>query len=166
MQRRLIACCALAAGCSFGGDRKPARPGVIFRYTVVGRSPPLDSIILGQPWKSAAKYGAREGDTFTALPDGTFGGADAIGVLRDGNGIVTELEFYYDGRRDLKAVVSDYRSSLGSPFAVTTDTLPGAIRTTTRWKDENTEFAISTLTPPQKNGTGAVALLTDRSRPR
>ena len=166
MRRHLIACCAVAAGCSFGGDRKPARPGAIFRYTVVGRSAPLDSIILGQPWKSAAKYGASEGDTLTALPYGTFGGADAIGVHRDSNGIVTELEFYYHARRDLKAVVSDYRSSLGSPFAVTTDTLAGAVRTTTRWKNENTEFAISTLTPPQKDGTGAVAVLTDRSRPR
>jgi hypothetical protein len=166
MQPCLIACCALVARCSFGSDWKAARAGEIFRYTVVGRSPPLDSITLGQPWKSAAKYGASERDTVNALPDGTFGGADAIGVHRDTNGIVTEVEFYYHARRDLNALVSDYRSSLGSPFAVTTDTLARAIRTTTRWKDENTEFVISTLNPPQKDGTGAVATLTDRSRPR
>jgi hypothetical protein len=166
MQRWLAACCALLAGCSPGGDWKPARPGEIFRYTVVGRSPPLDSIVLGQPWKSAAKYGAREGDTLNALPDGTFGGADAIGVHRDSNGLVTTLEFSYHARRDLKALVSDYRSSLGPPLAVTTDTLAGVIRTTTRWKNENTEFVISTLTPPQKDSTGALAVLTDRSRPR
>lgn len=166
MDHRLITGCALLAGCSFGGDWKPARPGEIFGYTVVGRSPPLDSIILGQPWETAVKYGAREGDTLSALPDGTFGGADAIDVHRDTNGRVTQLEFYYHASRDLNALVSGYRSSLGSPFAVTTDTVAGTIRTTTRWKNENTEFAISTLTPPQKDGIGAFAVLTDRSSPR
>jgi len=166
MQRRFISCCALIAGCSFGGDWKPAQSGEIFRYTVVGRSLPLDSIVLGMPWKTAAKYGARDGDTLNALPDGTFGGADGIGVHRDTKGFVTGLDFYYHARRDLKALVSDYRSSLGSPLAVTTDTLAGAIRTTTRWKNENTGFVISTLTPPQKDGTGAVAVLTDLSRAR
>jgi hypothetical protein len=126
----------------------------------------LDSIILGQPWKTAAKYGAREGDTLNALPDGTFGGADAISVHRGGDGRVTELEFYYHASRDLNALVTDYRSSLGAPFARTSDTAAGTIRTTTRWKNENTEFAISILTPPRKDGIGAVAVLTDRSRPR
>jgi len=161
-----MACCALFAGCSSGGDWKPARAGEIFRYTVVGRSPPLDSIVLGQPWKSAPKYGARERDTLNALPDGTFGGADAISVHRDSNGLVTELEFSYHTRRDLKALLSDYRSSLGPPLSETTDTLAGVVRTTTRWQNETTEFVISTLTPPQKDGTGARAVLTDRSRPR
>ena len=89
MRRRLIACCAVAAGCSFGGDRKPARPGAIFRYTVDGRSAPWDSIILGQPSKSEEKSGESEGDTLTELHYGNFGGADTNVDHRDSNGIVT-----------------------------------------------------------------------------
>lgn len=92
--------------------------------------------------------------------------AAAIAVHRDRNGLVTHLEFRYHARRDLNALVGDYRASLGAPFAVTTDTLADTVRTTSRWNDENTEFVIWTVTPPQKDGTGAVALLTDRSRSR
>ena len=162
----LIASCCLAAGCSSGADWKPSRAGEIFRYTTVGTTSRLDSIVLGQPWRSAAKYGAQEGDTLNALPDGTFGGADAIAVHRDNIGVVTALEFSYHARRDLEALLNDYRASLGAPFAVTIDTLAGAIRTTTRWRDDSTEFVISALVPPPKDGIEAVALLTDRSRSR
>ena len=64
------------------------------------------------------------------------------------------------------ATLNDYRSSLGPPFAATTDTLADVIRTTTRWQDEATEFVVSTMTPPQKDSVGAVAVLSDRSHRR
>jgi hypothetical protein len=166
MQRWHIALCALIAGCSVGDEWKPSRPGEIFRYTAIGKSLPWDSIVLGQPWKSAAKYGAREGDTLTALPFGTFAGADAIGVHRDANGVVTQLEFVYHASRDLTALVNDYRAVLGPPVETVTDTLAGAVRTTMRWQNADTKFVIETLRPPQNDGVAAIALLSDRRQPQ
>src|SRR5262245_2667791 len=93
MRFRLIASCALLTACSAGSDWKPSRPGEIFRYTSVGSSLPFDSIVLGERWKTAAKYGAGDGDTLFSLPPGTFGGADAIDVYRDTGGVVTRIEF-------------------------------------------------------------------------
>ena len=166
MQRLLIAACAILGACSVGSDWKPSRSGEIFRYTTVGSSLPFDSIILGERWKTAAKYGARDGDTLFSLPPGTFGGADAIDVYRDTAGVVTRIEFLYHAHRDVNALLNDYRSSLGSPFTATTDTLAGAIRRTTRWRDDATEFVLSTMAPPQKDSVGAVAVLSDRSHGR
>ena len=156
----------LIAACADSDEWKPAHSGEIFRYTAVGNSSALDSIILGQPWKTAEKYGAHPGDTLTALPNGTFGGADAIGVHRDTAGVVSEIDFYYHGSRDIDALVSDYRKSLGAPPAVTTDTVEGSVRKTTRWEDANTEFVVATIQPPDKDGIGAVAFLRDRSARR
>jgi hypothetical protein len=166
MQRLLIAACAVLSACSVGSDWKPSRSGEIIRYTTVGSSLPFDSIILGERWKTAGKYGARDGDTLVSLPPGTFGGADAIDVYRNTGGVVTRIEFLYRARRDVNALLHDYRSSLGPPFAATTDTLGGAIRHTTRWQDNATEFVLSTMTPPQKDSVGAVAVLSDRSHRR
>jgi hypothetical protein len=162
MLRFSIVLCALLAACSSGDDWKPSRPGEIFRYTTIGSSVPFDSVLLGQPWKTASKYGANDGDTVTALPFGTFAGADAIAVHRDTNGIVTKVQFVYHARRDIKALVADYQISLGQPRTITIDTVAGAIRTTTRWQNDDTEFVIATISPPQKDDVGAMAWLIDR----
>lgn len=153
----------LATACSTGRESTPARVGEIFRYTAVGRSTALDSVVLGQPWTTAEKYGAQTGDTVNALPAGTFGGADAIRVHRDPGGIVTEIDFRYYASRDLNALLSDYRSSLGPPQSVTTDTVAGGVRTTTRWVDRNTEFTISTMRPPDKDDVAGIGVLRNRS---
>ena len=142
MQRRLVAACAVLSACSGGSDWKPSRPGEISRYTTVGSSLPFDSIILGERWKTAGKYGARDGDTLSSLPPGTFGGADAIDVYRDTGGVVTRIEFLFHARRDVNALLNDYRSSLGPPFAAATDTLADVIRATTRWQDDATAFVV------------------------
>jgi hypothetical protein len=147
-------------------DRKAERAGEIFRYTAVGNSAPLDSIVLGRPWLSAAEYGARDGDTITSLPFGTFGGADAIAVHRNAKGIVTEVEFAYHAKRDARALVRDYQSSLGPPISVKVDTVSGAIRTTTLWRDDSTEFVIATMSPPGRDDVGAMAWLIDRGTNR
>jgi len=162
MRRYYFIVWALLGACSKGEDWKPSKEGEIFRYMTVGRSAPLDSILLGQPWKSAAKYGASDGDTLTALPYGSFGGADAIAVHRDTKGIVTELVFVYHMKRDTRALVADYQSSLGQPIAITLDMIAGSTRTTTRWCDDDTEFVIETIAPALMDDVGAVAQLIDR----
>ena len=162
MRLSLVLLACAVPGCSRDAGWRPAQPGQIFRYTAVGRTTPLDSIVLGQPWKTAAKYGARETDTLFALPGGYFGGADAIAVHRDNRGVVTSIEFGYRATRDLEALVADYRSSLGAPVAVTSDTVSGTARTITRWQDDATEFVVMTMTPPMKDGVAAIALLSDR----
>ena len=162
MRRLLVFLAYFLCTCSRESDRKPSRPGEIFRYTVVGRATPFDSIVLGQRWKTAAKYGATDRDTLFALPYGYFAGADAIGIRRDSLGVVTSLEFVYHATRDANALLADYRRSLGAPAAVTTDTLAGATRTTTRWQDEATEFVITTMMPPDRDSVVALAFLSDR----
>ena len=114
----------LNVACARDDEWKPAHSGEIFRYTAVGNSTPLDSIILGEFWKTAEKYGAHTGDTLTTLPNGTFGGADAIDVHRDRDGVVSQIDFYYNGSRDIDALVSDYRKSLGTPAATVTACCP------------------------------------------
>jgi hypothetical protein len=141
-------------------DWKPASRGDIFRFTTVGRSFPFDSIILGERWSSASKYGARDDDTLFALPSGTFGGADAISVHRDVRGVVTQLEFTYRTGRDVRALLNAYRSALGPPTSVTIDTVSRSIHTTRSWQNARTEFAISTVDPPD-GGVAASARLID-----
>jgi hypothetical protein len=154
------------AACAPNVDWEPAEPGDIFRYTAVGNSYPLDSIVLGESWGSAAKYGAQAGDTLTALPSGTFAGADAIAVHRDSAGIVTSIEFAYHRRQDVAALVNDYRTSLGEPDSVSTDTVGGSTRIMHLWRNTMTEFLMMTVAPPLQDGVAALAILSDRSRVR
>jgi hypothetical protein len=161
-ESRLIVC-VLLLGCS--RDWNPSKPGEIFRFTIVGRRAPLDSIELGRTWKSAANYGAHPGDTLSLLPSGTFGGADAIAVHRNASAIVTEIDFVYHPDRDVQALVNDYRSLLGEPFAIGSDTTDGLIQTTTRWQNRDTEFVIAVLTPPHED-IAAFAQLIDRRTKR
>ena len=162
IRSRLIVCCAFFAACSTTDEWKPTKPGEIFRFTLVGRPPSLDSIVLGKTWRSAGKYGALDGDTLTALPFGSFGGADAITVHRDSNGVVTEIDFAYQPERDLRALTHDYESSLGRPFSITVDTVRNIVRTTTTWRDQETEFTMAMISPPLTDGFGGIARLVDR----
>jgi len=163
MRRSLVFLACAVFSCARNEGWTPSRPGEIFRYTSVGRTPPLDSIWLGERWTSAAKYGARDDDTLFALPYGFFGGADAIGIHRDSLGVVTSIEFAYHPTRDVTALVADYRKSLGSPV-VSMDTVRGVVRTITRWQDDATEFVIMSVEPPAKDGVAAMAFLCDRRR--
>lgn len=156
----------LVAACAPNVDWEPAEPGDIFRYAAVGNSYPLDSIFLGEFSGSAAKYGAQAGDTLTALPSGTFAGADAIAVHRDSAGIVTSIEFAYHPRQDVVALVNDYRTSLGEPEGVSTDTVGGSTRIMHLWRNTTTEFVVMIVAPPLQDGVAALAVLSDRSRVR
>lgn len=149
----------LVAACG-GDDWKPSRPGEIFRYTTVGRSLPLDTIALGRPWASAAKYGAKDGDTVTTLPSGTFGGADAIGVHRNTSGIVTSIAFAYRTENS-RGLAEDYARTLGKPTSTVVDTVSGMVRTTAIWRNADTEFSVSTVSRPLPDGIGASAWLRD-----
>jgi hypothetical protein len=151
-----------AVACAQRVSREETPAEGIFRYTTVGRASALDTIRLGEVWSSAAKYGASSGDTLVALPFGTFGGADAISVVRDTAGIVTALEFAYHARRDAKALLSEYAVTLGTPASVRTDSVGGVVRTSTIWRDVRTEFTFLTIVPPGADAVGAMAVLTDR----
>jgi hypothetical protein len=150
---------SLLAACGSSTDGKPPGQSDIFRHTAVGRSLPHDSILLGQTWPSAAKYGARDGDTLTVLPDSSFCCADLIAVRRDSAGIVTAIEFAYFAERDTRNLVASYRSTLGSP----TNVAIGAGRARTTWRDDLTEFVIVTFAA-DSDGVTARATLLDRSR--
>lgn len=152
----------LVAACYAETDWKPSRPGEIFRYTSVGSSYPLDSIILGQRWMSASKYGARAGDTLNSLPPGGFGGADAIRVRRNRGGIVTELEFDYGVERDIRAMHSEYEADLGAPTDTRADTIDGMVRRISVWRNANTEFRIIQFIPARSDKIAATAVLSDR----
>jgi len=159
MKTFIVCVTIVVVGCR--PDWKPSQPGEIFRYTTVGRTEPLDSIVLGRPWPTAAKYGAKSGDSIVALPFGTFGGADAIAVhLTDG--VVTRLEYAYHSSRNARALSADYRSTLGTPVAEMADTADGVVRTTTCWRNDSTAFAIHTMVPAGKDVVGAMAVLLDR----
>lgn len=164
MRHTLVFLLLVASGCAYTQSRDAAPVAEIFRYTTIGRSLPADSIVLGQRWPSAAKYGATDADTMYALPYGTFGGADAIAVSRDSRGVVTEITFAYHPRRNAGALLADYRSSLGAPVAVRVDTVGTAIHTTTVWRDAVTEFSFVVMSPPGADGVGAMAILADRRR--
>ena len=162
MRTRLFALGLLACACYAASDWKPSQPGDIFRYASVGRSYPLDSITLGQPWISAPKYGARAGDTLNGLPAGVFGGADAIRVRRNAAGIVTDLEFDYSADRDIRAILSEYEADLGAPAEASVDSLTGEQRRITVWRNADTEFRIIQFTPPRPNKVAAMAILSDK----
>ena len=153
-----------AAACAPRVSRDAAPAEGIFRYTTVGSAFALDTIKLGEVWRSASKYGASADDTLVALPFGTFGGADAISVVRDRAGIVTELQFAYHARRDAKALLTEYSVSLGTPSAVRTDSAGGGVRTSTMWSDDRTDFTFITMSPPGADAVGAMAVLSDRRR--
>lgn len=161
MRIRLLLLLAVC-GCAPKHSGDAAVPVEIFRYATIGRSLPLDSLVLGQRWSSAAKYGAGDADTLFALPFGTFGGADAIAVSRDARGLVSAITFAYHMRRDVRSLLDEYRTSLGAPVDVRVDTLERALRTTTRWQDAVTEFTFIILSPPGADGVGAMAILADR----
>jgi hypothetical protein len=162
MRSRLFALVLLPCACHTASDWKPSQPGDIFRYTSVGSSSPLDSIVLGQPWISAPKYGAGARDTLNSLPAGVFGGADAIRVRRNATGIVTALEFDYSADRDVRAVLSEYEADLGAPAEVSVDSVSGEQRRTTVWRNADTEFRIIQFTPPRPNNVAAMAILSDK----
>jgi hypothetical protein len=149
----------LLTACGSSQDGMPSRQGEIFRHTAVGRSLPHDSILLGQTWQSAGKYGAREGDTLTVLPDNSSCCADLVAVRRDAAGIVTAIEFAYFASRDTRNLVASYRSTLGSPANVAI----GAGRARTTWRDNLTEFVIVTFAA-DSDGVTARATLLDRAR--
>jgi hypothetical protein len=159
MQKVFVLALSLCA-CSTGDEWRPARPGEIFRYTSIGRVPPYDSILLGQRWASAAKYGAGPGDTITALPPGTFAGADGIRIRRLSNGVVTSIEFDYRGQRDIEAIRRDYESKLGAPVGLQ---LRGGRRTTI-WRDSLTEFSLQEFGVRGDDAVAATAILADRAR--
>jgi hypothetical protein len=154
----------VATACAPRVSREAAQAEGIFRYTAVGRAPVLDTIKLGEVWRSASKYGGSAGDTLVALPFGTFGGADAIAVVRDRAGIVTALHFAYHARRDAKSLLAEYSASLGPPESVQTDSAGGTTRTRTLWRDDRTEFTFITIVPPGADAVGAIAVLADRRR--
>ena len=119
----------------------------------------MDSIVLGQPWRSAPKHGAAVDDTLNTLSAGVFGGAEGIRVRRDTSGIVVTIEFDYATERDISRMIADYRTSLGAPAESTIDATDG--RQVMVWRDTNTEFRIIRFTPPLGN-LGATATLSDR----
>jgi hypothetical protein len=150
----------LLLACSPGPDWKPTRPGEIFRYTAIGKEMPLDSVVLGSPWSSAAKYGAADADTLFTLPRGAFSGADSIRVRRNASGVVMALEFDYGPSHDLGAIRRDYVESLGAPAEVRTDSITGT-RTTT-WLDAETEFRLVEFTKSRAGSVFGTAVLADR----
>src|SRR5687768_9723127 len=139
MRHRSLLILLAAAACAPRVSRDATPAEEIFRYTTVGRAAALDTIRLGEMWRSASKYGASAGDTLVVLPFGTFGGADAISVLRDRTGVVTALEFVYHARRDAKSLLAEYALTLGAPASVRTDSVGGVVRTSTLWRDDRTE---------------------------
>jgi hypothetical protein len=159
---RLLTLGLLTCACYGASDWEPSEPGHIFRHTVVGRSYPLDSIVLGEPWPSARRYGARDGDTLTSLPTGVFSGAEAIRVRRNASGVVTQLEFDYGVDRDITKIVREYEEDLGTPAEVSADSVPGQQRRVTVWRNAETEFRILQFTPPRRDRIAAIAILSDR----
>lgn len=161
MRRILVLACLISGtACRRPEEWTPSRSGEIFRYTVVGSGYALDSIVLDEPWSTATKYGAGEGDTLNTLPAGAFAGADAIRVRRDTSGFVTTIEFDYSAERDVRRIVDGYRSDLGAP-RVTVDSLGSPQRRISAWHDAATDFRIIEFTPP-KSGIAATAVLSTR----
>jgi hypothetical protein len=164
MQHRFsLVLVAIVIACSPSGELPESARGEIARFVLLGASAPYDSVLLGQPWTSAAKYGAREGETVSRLRQNQFTGLDAIVVHRNAAGLVTDVEFAYHARRDIPALVAGLRSSLGEPIANSVETVAGSTRSTLRWCNESTLFLITTVVPPAADSIGAISLLRDRT---
>jgi hypothetical protein len=159
---RSLVLAILLCACSPADEWKPSRPGEIFRYTSIGDALPSDSIILGQPWLSATKYGAANRDTLTTLPSDAFSGADAVRVHRDSSGLVTAMEFDYAASRDIDSIRKDYERTLGKPDETFADTVDGRPTRATVWRDAVTEFRLTEFGRAHGKGVAATAVLRDR----
>ena len=152
----------LLCACAPADEWKPSHPGEIFRYTSIGNALPLDSIVLGQPWLSATKYGAGNRDTLTVLPSDALSGADAVRVHRDSTGLVTAIEFDYAASRDIDSIRKDYERSLGKPDETLADTVAGRPTRATVWRDAATEFRLTEFAGAHGKDVAATAVLSDR----
>jgi hypothetical protein len=163
MRLRVVILPAMLMACSPAQEKAASPSGRVFRYTTIGRSPPHDTIVLGQAWRTAAKYGARRGDSITSIPVGEFAGADSIAVHRNSAGVVIAIEYFYYASRDVPELLRGYRSTLGPPAGTSiTDLMSGSTHTTAKWCDDSTEFLFTTIEPVVRDSVAGRAVLFER----
>jgi hypothetical protein len=149
---------ALLAGVTAALGAQEA-PKPIFRHVELVR----DTLWLGRPLGSFARFARNPTDTIVTVPLGEFGGTDAIQVERGREDIVTAFTFLYGARHDMSALHAEYLSDLGAPTAQGTDSIAGVARTFWIWQDAKTEFTLAAFSAPIDGAVGA-ARLADRMR--
>jgi hypothetical protein len=133
-------------------------PPIFREVRVVG-----DTIRLGQAWPGSTRLGIGARDTVAELPTHAFGWAEGIRVHRDQAGIVREMDFTYGPKRDIVALLRDYRTSLGRPVESRAVNDGRGRRETWVWRDGRTELTVVRFLPA-RNGVQARSILVDRLR--
>ena len=131
----------------------------VFRFVRISQ----DTIHLGAALGRAARFATSPSEAAVAIPTSEYNRADLLVIQRDSGGVVTSIMFGWGKGRDMATVLASYRVELGAPADSSVESLAGATRTTWRWRDASTEFALSRIEPAVNNIVG-VSNLTDLRR--